>query len=669
MSDRPSNSGDERPPKGELSERPSDEKPNAGEGGKGRKFEIEWFEEEDEQPKGGMFSPPRPEPAPQPFEVIRESAPPKSKAATETKGETEASGASGQSETEGEGGERQKMRGRDARATKESRDQEARPPLWKRLAWGTMPLLLLLGGYAAVVLTQGRIGYAWDEAYYYEPSMLAADWLTEALRGGRPFDAETIDEYWGERWEHPSLPRLACGVAIRFFKDPEDHLHAMRLPGAIFFGLSLTLIYLLGRRAWGVWPGLTSALIFGTMPRVFGHAHFASLEMPLICMTLLVVYCYLRGLDSAWWSVLTGVAFGLLLATKINGWFLPAPLILWSHLYARRQYVNNLFAMLTLGPLAMVAVWPWLWPDPPARLLAYLQFHAQHQQTALYFLGKTWGYGRVNAPWFYPPWMIGVTVPPVSLTLIMIGVAKTAPKAPWRPHAALFLLIAVTMLAVACAPSTPRYDGVRLFLPVFPFLALLGGSSFVSLTRIVERRGVRAGFAGPPSQFGPARLVRYALPLLITAEGVFACVRSYPFLLSYFNPVVGGVAGAAERGYEVTYWGDALNREVVETLNRLPDGASIKPLALHELCFTQMQEWGTLKPELRIGGAPPYDYHLLQTRRGFFGYPEKALADGGRYKPIASWGPPGVPLLALYETGAAFDEYWVELKRGRVFGP
>ena len=55
----------------------------------------------------------------------------------------------------------------------------------------------------------------------------------------------------------------------------------MRLPIAILFGMSLNLIYWLGRRTWGPVPGLIAALIYATMPRIFGHAHLASIKMPL----------------------------------------------------------------------------------------------------------------------------------------------------------------------------------------------------------------------------------------------------------------------------------------------------------------------------------------------------------------------------------------------------
>ena len=133
----------------------------------------------------------------------------------------------------------------------------------------------------------------------------------------------------------------------------------------------------------------------------------------------------------------------------------------------------------------------------------------------------------------------------------------------------------LVMLAVASAPKTPRYDGVRLFLPVFPFLALLGGKGSLVLVRWVER-------------MGSARLTRWvaaAIGLAIAAEGGWALVSYYPFELSYFNSIVGGLPGAEKRGFETTYWGEALNDDVLTQLNNLPDGSSVCPLAMHAECL------------------------------------------------------------------------------------
>lgn len=615
-------------------------------------FDIEWFDDTQSPPEGRLFAEPAPEPPPAPFEIVhdRELLPHgrKAPAAPEAAAPAPAPPAAA---------------------------RPALPPLLVRAFWGFMPLILLLSGYASVLLTQDKVGYAWDEAYYFEPAAKAADWLTEVLRGHKPFSREKIDEYWSERHEHPSVQKFLSGIALRSFPDPKGHLKAIRLPMAILFGITLALIYMVGRRAFGPMSGLIAAVLYATLPRVFGHAHFATMETPLLFMIMLVVFCYLRGLDHPFWAAMTGVSFGLLLATKINGFFVPVPLIVWGHLYARRKYINNLFAMLFLGPIVMVAAWPWLWHDTAMRLLEYLYFHAVHQKTAVWFMGQKWGYDAIhpNAPWYYPSVMLAVTTPVVALALIAVGMIRTAIQPQRRPYGAFFFICALVMWAVASAPGTPKYDGVRLFLPVFPFLALLGGSGFVSLMRRIE--GVLGRFGGrdPLRREWFAHKVAFAFVLLLLLDGGGAIWRYYPFMLSYYNPFVGGLKGASH-DFEPIYWGEALNDDAVHFLNSLPDGSRIRVLALHTQCFRDLQGWGLLKPTLRFyddEGVPPFDYHIVQNRPGFFATPEKALMFTSIFPKMYSVTYPadakpgkGVTLLAVYQTGAKYEDYRRSISAG-----
>lgn len=547
-----------------------------------------------------------------------------------------------------------------------------RSPRWARLFWGLMPLALMLAGAAAALLTQRGVGHAWDEAYYYEPAKRAGDWLVSALRGERPFSREAIDAAWagpnGEFGygfnEHPSFQKILSGISLRFFPEMQRQLFAMRLPIAIVFGLTLALIFMLGRRAWGAGPGLIAALLYATMPRIFGHAHFASMETPLNFMMLLTVYCFLRGLERPLWAVATGVVFGGLLATKINGFFLPIPLILWAHLYERRRYANNLFAMIFLGPVVFVLCWPWLWPDPVMRLLQYLAFHARHQMTASFFLGQKWGYGGQNAPWFYPLAVTGATLPLTALALTGAGVARTLRAPARRAMESLCLLCALTMLGVASAPGTPKYDMERLFLPLFPFLALLGGAGAAAVIGWVERRAARRESAGGDAARRAGRWAALGMGALALLDGGGAILRYHPYYLSYFNPLVGGLRGVYENKlFETTYWGEALNEDVIAALNALPPGTSIKPLALHAKCLEDLQQWGILNRGLafdqpkRGAAGEYYDYHLLLMRQGFYTRPERALAERGRFKGRI-WTKFDAPLIGLYQTGPEFETFW-----------
>lgn len=517
------------------------------------------------------------------------------------------------------------------------------------LFWRLVPWVLIVLGTASVALTQRGIGFTWDEAYYYVPSKMAGEWVAEIFRGNHPFDAATIDKYWEPRHEHPSVGRLLSGVALQLFPDQRPYL-AMRLPMALLFGFTLALIFLIGRRCWSSQAGLFAAILYAMLPRVFGHEHFATLEPPLLFMTMLVVYCFLRGLDSPVWAAITGVAWGVLLATKINGFFLPVPLVLWAHLYARPRYVNNLFSMVTLGPIAMVASWPWLWHDTAKRLLNYLMFHTEHQKISVFFMGLMWG-DQHTAPWFYPAVIIGVSVPLTILLVFVIGFARSVAAPRQRPYETLCLFCVLVMIGLASVPGIPKYDGERLFLTVFPFLSLLGGAAIGSALDQI----------GKPAM---ARLAAAGVALVLLADGGVAISRYHPYLLSYFNPIVGGLPGAARR-FEVTYWGEALNDDLIRAINHLPDGSTLKGVAFNDGTMMLLQEWGLIKPTITIGGAARgtyFDYHLVQNRRGMFSRIERTLVDTDMFPMIYAQRKMGVPLMMIYKSGPQFEQAWRKMK-------
>jgi hypothetical protein len=653
-------------------------------------FDIEWTDEEIVSGGGTLFSEPGPEPPLQSFEILGWSRPGETAGAEmPDQQDTDLPSGSPYSSVESNHpspaalgrppiqsprsaetpGQIRAVSGTDHRTV-----PRRRPSILIRLVWSFMPIILFTAGYAAVFLTQDNVGYAWDEAYYYEPSLLAAEWLAGFLKGGNR-DSASIDRYWSSLREHPSVLKLSAGISLMFFPvffpanfpGEQSHLMLIRLPVAIYFGISLSLVYLLGRRAWGPVPGLISALLLLTMPRVFGHAHFASMEVPLICIMLAVVFCFLRGLDSRFWALLTGICFGFLLATKINAFFLPVPLLLWAHLYAKTRYLNNLLFMLILGPLVMILVWPWLWHDPLNRILEYLAFHVNHQQTALYFQNVKWGCGGVSAPWYYPLVMIFVSLPSTHILLMVVGIIRNIWKPHHRPYSSLFLMCILFMLLIASLSSTPKYDGVRLFLPVFPFLALVGGGGSLTLIRFLTRLTKRYFLDKPERQHRLMQLVAGTIAVAILLSGSLAMIRIHPYYLSYFNRMTGGLPGAADKGFEITYWGEAFNKDVNGFLNTLPinpDGSKPKILvrALHRLCMDHLQQWGYLSDELLFidPGQGIADYHVLLMRKGFWSVDDWILE---KYlTPLREWRSNGISMISVYRTGPEFERFRIQQK-------
>ncbi|MCX7765188.1 MAG: hypothetical protein N2246_00560, partial [Candidatus Sumerlaeia bacterium] len=212
-------------------------------------------------------------------------------------------------------------------------------------------------------------------------------------------------------------------------------------------------------------------------------------------------------------------------------------------------------------------------------------------------------------------------------------------------------------LIIVTLPGSPKYDGERLFLPAFPFLAILGGFGLLQVSKFLGEL-----FSAKPST--AHRLIKYFAIIIITVafgNGLWATFDYYPFHLSYFNRFIGGINGANKAGMEITYWGEAVNKDVINYLNKnLPLGAKLKLLALHEKVFELLQRELILRADIQINTPPPYDYHLLLVRKGFFARPERCLYESWRPEKVFLF--KHTPLVVLYKTGPAFEQEWIKLK-------
>ena len=115
----------------------------------------------------------------------------------------------------------------------------------------------------------------------------------------------------------------------------------------------------------------------------------------------------------------------------------------------------------------------------------------------------------------------------------------------------LILLGALIPLLIVILPLAQGYDGVRLFLPAFPCLAVLAGYGFQWISGFWE------GLQAPRKQ----KILLSALVLAaVLIQPCRDTIRLHPCQLAYFNALCGGPRGAQRLGMESTYWCDSLTR-------------------------------------------------------------------------------------------------------------
>lgn len=487
-----------------------------------------------------------------------------------------------------------------------------------------LPWLLGAAVFFLVASTASHYGLTWDEPQYFHSSDLHIQWLKDSSRNllhgqiRQSLQEDVIEAAW--HWDpyhvpHPPFSRIISGLTKTIFSPFIDKFTAYRLAPAFLFALLVTVMYLWMAEIFDRTTGIFSAITSVLTPNLFGFAHFAVTDMPLAAMWFVTVYCFWRGLSHWKWSVVLGLVWGLALATKFPAFLIPIPLLLWAHIYHRRAYANNLFVMIFLSPLLMVACNPYFWYETLLRLVTFFYDHVSRgyrpeTNFLIYFFHQLY-YTR-DLPRYYPFFMIGVTTPEIFVALSLVGVASMRLLKEQRDALALFLLNATFLLVMGLFPGAVLHDGVRQLLPVLPFISALAGAGFFVIARYVTERGQKL-VALQRIQRLRAKLIG-TLFLITLFPPALDLLVYHPFELSYYNRLVGGVRGAYQRGLEVTYFLEAFTPDFLKLLNeKLPPHATVNA-TFSNFLFEFYQEEGRLRPDIKITDGADFDYYIRLTR-------------------------------------------------------
>ena len=533
----------------------------------------------------------------------------------------------------------------------------------KEGAWPKWPALaIFLGAFLLAAWTAGDYGVTWDEPPYFHASDLHIGWISEFAdnlvhgSASKSLDDQRIQAAW--HWDayhvpHPPFSRIVSGVTHALAPPGVDKFVSYRLGPALFFALLAAVVYLWVAEIFS-WPaGLFAALSVGLIPNMFGFAHIAVTDMALAAMWFVTTYCFWKGIDNWKWSVAFGIVWGLALATKFPALLIPAPLLLWAHIFRRDRYANNIMAMLLLSPIIMIATQPYLWHKPFMRILEFLYegvsrgYRPETNYPVLFF-------GRAvysdSLPKYYTSFLTAITTPETILALTLIGVVVLFCDHARRAALALFGVNALFILFLGSLPGAVLHDGMRQMLSVYAFMAALAGAGFHRLAQTLGRRVARV--KALESIRNVQAKATLALAVLLLAPPLITVIAYHPFELSYYNRFVGGLAGAYARGLEPTYFMEAITPSFLNYLNeKLPQNARVNGLFANFM-LEYYQQQGKLRRDIKIANSEPFDYTLVLNRRSVLGtIATRRQLDhlkNGR-QPLASVSLGGVPLVMLYE--------------------
>ena len=534
-------------------------------------------------------------------------------------------------------------------------------------------LVLVLG--ALLVATLDDMGLTDDDDFYVPASVSAAKWIKEVagdLSEGKTdaFKKSVVDRYWAINHEHPSVAKLVMGLAWLTFYDALDwfgQIDAARM-GVIF--LAMLLLYMVFRftgEIFGLRAAIFATLALFTMPRTFFHMHVATLDLATTCTLFLVVYAAWRAEKKRLWILWAGIFYGVALCTKLNGPFVVFPLVgYWLYRWRQaavlkeratlrfpRMFITGLSMALLSFPVFML-LWPWIWFQTIQRLTDYFNFHFHHYGIRLLYFGDI--YNNDFAPWHAPFVYMGFTVPLPVLVLgivgLFFGLKMLLPKNlktfsegadSKNDYALLCALNALFAISIVAFPNNPKYGGVKLFQPFFPFFAVLAGYGFDRLIASLER--------SRPSKPWLTRKRVALIGLLVLLPGTIGMMRVYPYMLSYYNSLAGNPQGATELGMERQYYDMCYRTTISHLSEKAPKRAKIayEPnIVEYRRTYPWYRKDGKLRRDIQIRDPKQADFLILTDERRWDHYPE--LQNIYRSKPVwhveKVW---GVPLYTIYD--------------------
>lgn len=516
--------------------------------------------------------------------------------------------------------------------------------------------------YALLMSTGLMYGVTYDEPIYSSAWLRGQAWFNVMARNpAAALGADGIRDYWQSNCEHPGFAKLTSAIA-------SFTLGRLTLANAAFRTGTLLLVSILGAALylfvtplWGRAAGLYAVGALLLMPRVFHDSHLGTLDAPVMAMTFLTLaagFRACRGEGSRWgWILAAGALWGLALGTKLNAFFVPLVLLPWAFLFARRRALALAGSLLVMGALFFVLSWPWLWYETGPRLLQYLRFHLEHRPVPVSYFGRVYQV----APWHYPLVMTLITLPPMTLLLALLGAARLRA---WRRDASLagvarertaaLVLVSwgvVVNLALHSLPQTLKYDGVRLFLPIFPLIAVLAAAGFrAGLDWLLRWPRARALTAGAGEKVALVGLIAALLgPLTATAKFL-------PHHHSYFNFLIGGLPGAARAGMDPTYWGDTFRPAIRWLLQNAAPGSRvwIEP-AWFEVGVRQYEVSPLTESVTTCCGPDAFataDYAVVQNKPSEWTEISRRLIATAR--PVYTFELEGVPLVFVFQRGVSW---------------
>jgi 4-amino-4-deoxy-L-arabinose transferase-like glycosyltransferase len=476
----------------------------------------------------------------------------------------------------------------------------------------------------------------WDEGDTIVRAEQVANW--PAIADSWPY---TI-----QREGHPPLAGILIALGWRIAPQWFDPLTAARLGTIVLFSIAVGAMFYRLQREYDVLAvSLMAVGALVLMPRLFAHAHFATLDGPLTACWVLAWAAFAPACRKWQWIPLFGFALGLTLSAKFSGWLAPLPFIAWTALYRDRGGLRALAIGVPLAVGVFVLLNPPLWDQPIAGLRTFFALNLNRADRpdlniSTQFFGRMYNLDH-PLPFYNTIVWTAITVSPLLMIMGFVGIVATVKRG--RADRAGMLLVCqwATLILVRALPFAPPHDAERLILPSFAFFAAMVGVGI--------GRGLYRDTLLEPEKIVAQGWAKVAMVIALCA-GLIDSVNYFPHGLSFYSRLIGGLRGATALGMEPTYYWDSLDRKTLAWLAEHVEGdEKIAFGAAPKRNLELLNRWGLLARlptdpgrfrwyviQRRPSALQPLDHWLIEHEEPAF---QRTLS--------------GVPLLDVY----SYEQY------------
>jgi len=303
--------------------------------------------------------------------------------------------------------------------------------------------------------------------------------------------------------------------------------------------------------------------------------HLFTTDAIIVSLYFLALYLFVFG-ENTVSAIFGGLFGGALLASKFTGVLLFPILLIAAPCFSdRTEYAKRITSFIPAAVLAFLVFDIHLWIGFWQELFFYFESVLDRESVvpiSTLFFGKVYDF---RLPWYQPLVMLGICIP-----FLLIVFAIFSPMFGrfnrYRKFWLFEILQLIFLMFIFSLSRTPKHDGIRLFSLAWPYLILLSIRGVCGISHFINRFIVNR--VTPPGSTVAFRLNRGVITAILSFTllmNVLALVNYHPYQLSYYNAAIGGPAGAAKKGFTISYWYEALNQPFLDKLNAIAKNDSI----------------------------------------------------------------------------------------------